>query len=214
MRARHLLPMLGLLASAPAHARFFVADDYEPPSPKFGTPWVHGGMMLGGWRNDSLLASPLEGLAVDGIVSGEVMVLPLTKVGLRVGLSTFGGSTDAEEAGVSLRQYAGWTDATLQLETRSLRAYVGKTLAGYGVTSGPHDTSGASYSHLAAGIGLRALKPATVDGMGKRTAAIGGILEVRRTRMVVGDPASIAPRDVAGWSVVGAYTTEFRGNGQ
>ena len=212
MRARTLIPLLGLLASGPAQARFFTADAYEPPSPRFGTPWVHGGLMVGGWRNDSLLSQPIEGLAVDGIVAGEVMILPWTKVGLRVGLSTFGGVATLGEREVSLRQLAGWTDATLHLETDSLRAYVGKTLAGQGRVSGPDDASGASYAHLAAGIGVRQLKSASAARVGSLATGIGGVLEVRRTQMVVSDPDSTVPRDVRGWTVVGTYTTEFRAN--
>ncbi len=212
MRARNLLPLLGIFASGAAHARFFTEDAYEPPSPKFGTTWVHGGMMIGGWRNDSLLTTPIEGLAVDGVGWGEMMVLPLTRVGLRVGASSFGGTAEVGEREVELRQYAGWADATLKVETRFVRAYIGKTLAGYGATSGPRGTSGASYSHLAAGVGLRSVASAAKSTMGSPVVGIGGVLEVRRTRMVVSDPASLVPRDLAGWSVVGTYTTDFLGN--
>jgi hypothetical protein len=212
MRGRCLLPLMGLLASGPAYGGFFTEDAYEPPSPRFGTTWVHGGMMIGGWRNDSLLSTPIEGLALDGIVRGELMLLPLTKVGLRVGASSFGGASEVGDREVSLRQYAGWTDATVEIQTRFLRAYVGKTLLGYGATSAPSGTSGASYSHVAGGVGLRYARSAEQSDMGEMEFGIGGTLEVRRTRMVVSDAASVVPRDVAGWTVVGAYTMDFLGN--
>ena len=117
-----------------------------------------------------------------------------------------------DERELSLRQFAGWTDATLQLQTSGVRVYVGKTLAGGGTVTGPYATSSASYAHLAAGAGVRLLKPARAARMGSVAAGIGGAVEVRRTRMTVSDPAAVVPRDVAGWTVVGTYNTEFRAN--
>ena len=224
--------LLAGLAFAPAaEAGFFYHDQYEPPSPHFGTVYTTFGVLAGGWGTTSVDEEPLTSVAWNGIGGVSVMVLPATKLGLRGGLGTYGGkSSDGPYAPFTgFRQQAAWTDAIVEFELPYLRLYGGTTLVAAsrvkaplwqvnapGIDFVPFRPSnkggvGASYRHVALGVAVRKL-PSAKRAEGEPFTVVGLQLELRRTWMQTNRPVDFAPSEAAGWMVLSTVAIDFRGN--
>ena len=228
---RALALIAGLAFAPTAEAGFFTQDQYEPPSPHFGTLYTTVGFLAGGWGTTTLDEKPLVGFAWNGIGGVSVMVLPATKLGLRAGLGTYGAKTSegANTPFVGLRQQAIWTDAIVEVELPYLRLYGGTTLLAASRVKAPlwqtdaqgldpnpfrprnKSAVGASYRHVAIGVAPRYLPSARQTG-GDPTGGYGLLLEVRRTWMETNRPVDFAPNEAAGWMVMGTVDVALRAN--
>lgn len=226
------LTLLAGLAFAPtAEAGFFYHDQYEPPSPHFGTVYTTGGFLAGGWGTPTLDDEPLAGFAWNGVGGVSVLVLPATKIGLRAGVGTYGvkRSEGANTPFIGFRQQAAWTDALVEFEVPYLRVYAGTTLVAVSRVKAPlwqtnapgldpnpfrprnKGAVGASYRHVAVGFAPRYLESAR-HAEGELTTGMGLLIEVRRTWMETNRPVDFAPSEAAGWMVLGTVALDLRGN--
>jgi hypothetical protein len=234
MRATLLALACSMLLGPTAEAGFFYHDRYEPPSPKFGTPYLDMGLFAGGWGSNTLDSEAMYAFSWNGIFGGSVMVLPMIKVGARAGAGSIGGarSDGVGSPRTGFRQRTAWTDATLELATPYLRVYAFHTLVAASNVRAPvwafdepgfgwfmfrerntNESVGASYRHAGIGLVPRYLQPAKSSSPGNQTAGYGLALEVRRTWMTTNQMVSFAPNEAAGWLVLGTIAVDIRGNG-
>ncbi len=219
--------LTALLAAAPAHAGFYLRDRYDPPMPRFLTPTLDTGVLVGGWGSNELADEALSGLAWNATLGARVLVAPMVKVGARVGAGPYRGlRSDGDGAAVEgFRQSTGFVDATAELATPLVRVYGFTSLAGGGPVRGPGsafnggrtdaidgrpDTNpvAASYRHVGIGVAPRWL-PLGKTGESIGTRGFGFVLEARRTWMVTKEPTSVAPNEAAGWMVMSSVTIDF-----
>lgn len=233
MRKLALALLTALTWSTPARANFFWHDRYEPPSPRFGTFTWSAGWLAGGWGTATLDDEPLWGTAWNVVGSGQVLVLPATKVGLRVGVGTYGGKTSdgPDTPWVGFRQQSAWTDGIAEIELPWLRVYGVATLAGAGWVRSPlwaydepgintlpfrarnHDGAApATYRHVGVGLVPRYLPPARSAAPGTPVVGGGVQIEIRRTWMSTRDPIDYAPSEAAGWMVLGTVAIDSKQN--
>lgn len=229
MRTLALLAALAL--SQRAEASFFYHDQYEPPSPHFGTVYVTGGVLAGAYGTPTLDDKPISGIAWNAIGGASVMVLPCTKIGLRAGFGTYGAKTSEgpQTPWAGFRQQALWTDAIVEFELPYFRLYAGPSLAAVSRVKAPlwqtdapgidmvpfrprnKGAVGASYRHVAVGVATRYL-PSAKKADGSPATGVGLQLEVRRTWMATNKPVDFAPSEAAGWLVLGTVTVDLRAN--
>ncbi len=201
---RVLVSLWMLMAALPAEAGWFDKDEYDPPSPGFGTLVLHRTAMLGMHYTHDALPDRTARVAFSGNYDVGVLVLPFLAPSLRGGIALQGARApipDSEDAYAGFRTLTAYVDGCLNVESKWGRVYAFRSVVDRTRTLGLFGSGwpGAptNYMHFGGGIELRG---GWAIGRGEDNptgATMAVLVEYRRSRWELDEPVSFAPSN--GW---------------